>query len=447
PPTHTHTSLPHTSPPALLNPSHFCSLVPNCITRGKGDRRTFVGDQLSTCRDYSGLYYRLPFEKNLLKRRFAGERRANLRLSLESGRFVVIGTMTPCLRFRVRVRVPVPVPVPVPVVSVPTFCEPEECGLVVTEPCFNLPNIQQTYDQIVFEEYEFESCYRTTAPQLCLHNDIPSLFGDTRAHLPDCVVIVDSGYSFTHIVPFLKGKPIAKAIRRISVGGKLLTNQLKEVVSFRYYNMMDETYLMNEVKEACCYVSQDVFKDLDLCKKGLKDNSIIQEYVLPDFSSNTKGYIKPRPTGKSALSTNLLSATSDQQVLLMNNERFTIPEILLHPSDIGMHQAGIPETIVQSVTACDEALHGLMYSNVVLVGGNVQLPGFRERVETDLRNLAPADFEVRVAKPKNPVTYAWQGGTRLAASQKSAEYIKKAVTRQEYQEVGSEACRRKFGGL
>ena len=33
----------------------------------------------------------------------------------------------------------------------------------------------------------------------------------------------------------------------------------------------------------------------------------------------------------------------------MNNERFTIPELLFHPSNIGMHQAGIPEAIVESV--------------------------------------------------------------------------------------------------
>jgi actin-related protein 6 len=30
-----------------------------------------------------------------------------------------------------------------------------------------------------------------------------------------------------------------------------------------------------------------------------------------------------------------------------------VPEILMHPSDIGMNQAGIPEAIVQSVLECD----------------------------------------------------------------------------------------------
>ena len=40
---------------------------------------------------------------------------------------------------------------------------------------------------------------------------------------------------------------VAHGIRRVNVGGKLLTNYLKEVISYRAWNMMDETYLVNEV--------------------------------------------------------------------------------------------------------------------------------------------------------------------------------------------------------
>lgn len=143
---------------------------------------------------------------------------------------------------------------------------PKETRLLITEPCFNLPVIQDSYDQIIFEEYEFGSCYRTTAPQLCLFNELGGLLGDKIGSIPECTLIIDSGYSFTHIIPFLKGKPIVKGIRRIDVGGKLLTNHLKEVVSFRHYDMMEETYIMNDIKEKCCFVSQDFYKDLDICR-------------------------------------------------------------------------------------------------------------------------------------------------------------------------------------
>jgi actin-related protein 6 len=53
---------------------------------------------------------------------------------------------------------------------------------------------------------------------------------------------------------------------RLDVGGKLLTNKLKELVSYRQWNMMDETYIMNHAKETCCYVSTRFFEDLETCR-------------------------------------------------------------------------------------------------------------------------------------------------------------------------------------
>lgn len=74
-------------------------------------------------------------------------------------------------------------------------------------------------------------------------------------------------------------------------------------------------------------------------------NSIVQEYVLPDFTNNTTGYVRP--------ATGTRDTGGSEQILMMNNERFMIPEVLMHPSDIGLDQAGIPEAITQSVLACD----------------------------------------------------------------------------------------------
>ncbi len=40
-------------------------------------------------------------------------------------------------------------------------------------------------------------------------------------------IVVDAGFSYTHVVPFVLGQPQTNCIRRIDVGGKLLTNYLK----------------------------------------------------------------------------------------------------------------------------------------------------------------------------------------------------------------------------
>lgn len=49
----------------------------------------------------------------------------------------------------------------------------------------------------------------------------------------------------------------------IDVGGKLLTNHLKELASFRQWNMMNETHIVNDIKETCCYVSTDFRQDME----------------------------------------------------------------------------------------------------------------------------------------------------------------------------------------
>jgi len=61
--------------------------------------------------------------------------------------------------------------------------------------------------------------------------------------------------------------PRLKLLRfRLDVGGKLLTNQLKESISFRQWNMMDETFIVNHVKETCCFVSNNYNHDLETCR-------------------------------------------------------------------------------------------------------------------------------------------------------------------------------------
>ncbi len=70
-----------------------------------------------------------------------------------------------------------------------------------------------------------------------------------------CQLVVDSGFSFTYAVPFFSGRPLKHAATRIDVGGKMLTNLLNEVISFKEINLQGETHLVNDMKEQLCYVS------------------------------------------------------------------------------------------------------------------------------------------------------------------------------------------------
>ena len=150
----------------------------------------------------------------------------------------------------------------------------------------------------------------------------------------------------------------------------------------------------------------------------------MQEYILPDFSSNRQGKIK-EPN-------DIVSDTD--QILVMNNERFSIPETIFRPDDIGMppfpcistfdyisvlytglDQSGLAGTVAASISALPEDLKGMFWANIGLIGGSTKFPGFQQRLYVllligsqptmkihslirmaELRPLAPVDFDVMI---------------------------------------------------
>lgn len=149
---------------------------------------------------------------------------------------------------------------------------------------------------------------------------------------------------------------------------------------------MDETYVINQLKEDTCFVSKDFKEDMATAQKRSKENTIFLDYVLPDFTTVRRGYIRPKD-----------EAGSGEQVIRMNNERFAVPELLFHPSDIGIQQMGVSEAIVHVIENFPPEVQEHLYKNVLLIGGSCNLPNFAERVEKDVRTMAPAEFEVRIS--------------------------------------------------
>lgn len=108
---------------------------------------------------------------------------------------------------------------------------------------------------------------------------------------------------------------------------------------------------------------------------------------------------------------------ADQQSLRLANERFVIPELLFHPSDVGIRQVtvaylliarlpswlrpqmGIPEAVMESIRACPPETVPHIFPNIVVVGGCALFPGMQTRMEMEIRALAPDDVSVKVTVP------------------------------------------------
>lgn len=71
---------------------------------------------------------------------------------------------------------------------------------------------------------------------------------------------------------------------------------------------------------------------------------------------------------------------ASQQVLSLNNERFTVPEALFQPSLIGLNQGGIAEAVADAVQAMPSDLQGLFWESILCIGGNACFANFQQRL-------------------------------------------------------------------
>ena len=243
------------------------------------------------------------------------------------------------------------------------------------------------------------SAHGKVGSTLNAYNDVAGTFGDPVpiSHVgvapAECLLLIDSGFSGTTVTPVVHGRPIQQAIRHMDVGGKFLTNYLKEIISIRHYNMVDETHLVNEIKESVCFVSSNFQRDLERTWKGASpvqraekddEKGIVLDYVLPDYSSHKQGHTRPHDPSLNAKMKKIgamkVPGEAVEDFMTLSNERFCVPELLFNPQDIGMRQPGIAEVAFQSLTCVPTGLWPSMLANILLVGGNTLMEGFMNRM-------------------------------------------------------------------
>ncbi|KAK4772714.1 hypothetical protein SAY86_014489 [Trapa natans] len=237
---------------------------------------------------------------------------------------------------------------------------PASSSLLLTLPLLTLPSIKRDTLSLVFEDFNFRSLCITDSPSL-VHLYEASVRPSGLASKTQCSLVVDCGFSFTHVAPVFQNFTLNYGVKRIDLGGKALTNYLKEMVSYRSINLMDESFIMDDVKENLCFVSLDVERDLQLAKKPGKDNPFRCTYVLPDGVTHVKGFVKDPEEAKRF--TTLLNGSDSSPPGVQNhdrpqaaeklegrkrtdptknefdltNERFIVPEMIFRPGDLGVY--------------------------------------------------------------------------------------------------------------
>jgi actin-related protein 6 len=456
-------------------------LLRNCTARMSKNMQTLVGDDVENITNGSLLRYTRPFDRGYL---------VNWNTEMEVWSMMLDKHHLDC-------------------------SDPSSHSLVLTEPPVNFEALQNDTNEVIFEEFGFDRYLRRSAPWFSAYefahhfdakhmkrgpgataktnqqedaatcameldvdgsssstsnsdDDDPSRHPSPSLHsVParSCCVVIDCGFSFSHVVPFTGLCARLDAATRVNVGGKLLTNYLKETVSYRQWNMMDEFKLMEQVKQEVCYISPSPCQDL-LEFERLRNNrgtlvydsglnsshpespagraaqklSILRRhFVLPDFQNIMRGFVLPLGQAPSP----------GDQVLSVETERFTVPEVLFRPSILGMSTGGLVESgCARLVSQLDLSSQALACPHFVLTGGSCLFPGFQERFDADVRSVLPAAVAYNSFLPREPQMYAWQGARHFASDEaQRGRLASLMVSRQEYLDQGHERINARMRGL
>ncbi|OMJ73835.1 hypothetical protein SteCoe_27385 [Stentor coeruleus] len=278
------------------------------------------------------------------------------------------------------------------------IADPNQSRILIMEPPLNKRQYREKITEVMFETFSCGGFYLA-------NSSVMSLFATGRT----TGIVIESGLNETCIVPTYEGYALPQATLKLPIGGEEITNFLITNLKASGIDLphSKEFEVAQDIKEKYCYLSTDYQQELN--SLGIS-SGISRECELPDGNK-----------------------------IILSVERFKSPEILFQPLLYGVDQAGIHELAYNSAVKCDADIRRQLCGNIILSGGNTMFPKIKEKLNRDIKSLAPSNIDIVVKAPPERKHLAWIGGAILS----SLDKFKMWINRGEYDEFGAAVVHRK----
>jgi centractin len=281
--------------------------------------------------------------------------------------------------------------------------------VIVTQPALPPLSLEKKMSEVFFEKFNVPNLFIATGPLLAAY-----AYGSSTG------LVVDIGDSSAQCIPLIEGYMMDAHVRRVHhLGGKKDT---KRVIDFllsdqpRPENYATESHVHSMARHlkdtlAYCAPSAEAYDD----QLGVMDT--VQDFL----GTGEDGGTQP--------------GMSNVNMLALQKELLNCGEVLFQPkailNDYDDSILSVPELIADCVARCDIDTRGTLLSNIFLSGGVCTMPGFRQRLEKEVKELIPHARNIKVRSSE--ARYAvWSGGSILSQLDSFSSYCSKAT----YQEAG-----------